>query len=126
MTTALIVDDSGVIRKITRSLLEEHGFSCLEAEDGSVALERCGESMPDLIMLDWNMPVMSGPDFLEHLRLMDGGQDPIVIFCTTESDISFIQRALERGANDYIMKPFDSTVLKIKLAQLGLIEETFE
>ena len=126
MKTALIVDDSGVIRKITRTLLEKHAFVCTEAEDGSVAVDRCKESMPELVMLDWNMPVMNGPEFLEKLRQMDGGQEPIVIFCTTETDISFIQKALERGANDYIMKPFDATILEIKLSQLGLIDEVPE
>jgi two-component system chemotaxis response regulator CheY len=126
MKTALIVDDSGVIRKITRNLLEKHGFACTEAEDGSVAVDRCKEAMPELVMLDWNMPVMNGPEFLDQLRQMDGGQDPIVIFCTTESDITFIQKALEKGANDYIMKPFDASILDIKLSQLGLIEEVPE
>jgi two-component system chemotaxis response regulator CheY len=123
MKTALIVDDSGVIRKITKNLLEKHDFSCTEAEDCSVAVDRCKESMPELVMLDWNMPVMNGPEFLEIMRQMDGGQDPIVIFCTTETDVTFIQKALEKGANDYIMKPFDATILEIKLSQLGLIDE---
>jgi two-component system chemotaxis response regulator CheY len=77
--------------------------------------------MPDAILLDWNMPVMSGMEFLRTLRQMDGGQTPVVVFCTTENDLAHIQEAIEAGANEYIMKPFDSEIIESKFSQVGLI-----
>ena len=73
------------------------------------------------IGLDWNMPVMSGIEFLEKLRMLDNGDSPRVVFCTTENDIQHIQRALEAGANEYIMKPFDSDIIETKFRQIGLL-----
>ena len=121
MKTCLIVDDSRVIRKVARKILENLGFACLEAEDGQQAVEACSNAMPDVILLDWNMPVMNGIEFLKSLRDMVGGDTPIVLFCTTENDINHIQLALTAGANEYIMKPFDSDILKEKFAQVGLM-----
>lgn len=121
MKTCLIVDDSAVIRKVSRKILTEFQFACDEAENGRKALEACEKRMPDLIMLDWNMPVMSGIEFLPQLRAMPGGHRPHVIFCTTENDFSFIEKALLAGANEYIMKPFDKEIIESKLQQLGLV-----
>jgi two-component system chemotaxis response regulator CheY len=73
------------------------------------------------VLLDWNMPVMSGIDFLRTLRHARDGMMPVVIFCTTENDIQHIQEAIEAGANEYIMKPFDSDIIQAKLAQVGLL-----
>src|SRR3546814_14051088 len=77
--------------------------------------------MPDAILLDWNMPVMNGIDFLRRLRRVDGGAEPVVVFCPTEKDFSFIQEALEAGANEYIMKPFDREIVETKFEQAGLL-----
>ena len=77
--------------------------------------------MPDVILLDWNMPVMDGIDFLRELRNLPGGDIPKVIFCTTENDIESIQKAIDAGANEYIMKPFDSEIIQAKFAQVGLL-----
>jgi two-component system chemotaxis response regulator CheY len=118
----LVVDDSRVVRKVARRIVEDLGFACDEAEDGQKAYEACLQAMPDAILLDWNMPVMSGIDFLEKLRAMPGGQTPKVVFCTTENDMAHIQRAMTAGANEYIMKPFDSDIIKSKFSQIGLIE----
>lgn len=118
----LVVDDSRVVRKVTRRIVEDLKFECEEAEDGQKAYEACQASMPNVIILDWNMPVMSGIEFLEKLRAMENGDFPKVIFCTTENDMSHIQRAMQTGANEYIMKPFDSEIIETKFAQLGLIE----
>ena len=120
MKTCLIVDDSRVVRKVARKILEDLGFSCSEAEDGQQALDACLASMPQTILLDWNMPVMNGIDFLRKLRATPGGDAPKVVFCTTENDFSFIQEALAAGANEYIMKPFDSDIVQSKLSQIGL------
>lgn len=122
MKTCLVVDDSRVVRKVARKIVEELGFTCSEAEDGKVAMEHCArEGMPDAVLLDWNMPVMSGIEFLRRLRKMTGGNKPKVVFCTTESDLSHIQEALSSGADEYIMKPFDSEIIETKFAQVGLL-----
>lgn len=121
MKTCLVVDDSRVVRKVARRIVEDLGFQAIEAEDGVVALDECRKQMPDSVLLDWNMPNMTGIEFLEALRKEDGGDKPLVIFCTTENDMSFIQRALEAGANEYIMKPFDGDIIQTKFEQVGLL-----
>jgi two-component system chemotaxis response regulator CheY len=122
MKTCLIVDDSKVIRMMARRMLEEFEFDVDEAEDGRVALEACKERFPDIILLDWNMPVMNGLEFLQELRKLPGGDGPVVVFCTTVNDVPHIEQAIQSGANEYIMKPFDSDILRSKFAQVGLIE----
>ena len=122
MKTCLIVDDSRVIRKVARQIFESIGYSCEEAENGQIALDMCKAKLPNFVLLDWNMPVMNGLDFLRAMRLLPGGDEPIVVFCTTENDLSHIQQALAAGSNEYIMKPFDADIIKGKLEQLGLLE----
>jgi len=122
MKSCLIVDDSRVIRKVARQIFDSVGFSCDEAEDGKQALESCQAKLPDIVLLDWNMPVMDGIEFLRALRKMPGGNVPVVVFCSTENDIQHIQEALATGANEYIMKPFDADIVRSKLVQLGVIE----
>ena len=121
MKSCLIVDDSKVIRMVARKILQELEFETEEAADGKQALDACIANMPDAILLDWNMPVMSGIEFLRELRVLDGGDTPIVVFCTTENDIEHIQEAIEAGANEYIMKPFDSEIIQAKFTQVGLL-----
>lgn len=111
----LIVDDSSLVRKILRKILTGLGFEIDEAENGQIALEKCQSRMPAVIFLDWNMPVMDGLEFLKTLRHTEGGRDPAVIFCTTETDVDHIQKALANGANEYLMKPFDRESLVAKL-----------
>jgi len=121
MKTCLIVDDSKVIRMVARKILHELEFETLEAADGQQALDECKKKFPDVVLLDWNMPVMDGLEFLTALRALPGGDEPIVVFCTTENDMEHIQKAIESGANEYIMKPFDGEIVKAKFAQVGLI-----
>ncbi len=102
-------------------MLEGLNFAVSEAGDGQEALTTCRETMPDAILLDWNMPVMNGLDFLKALREEDGGGAPIVVFCTTENDIDHITMAINAGANEFIMKPFDKDILAAKLAEVGLV-----
>jgi two-component system, chemotaxis family, chemotaxis protein CheY len=122
MKTCLVVDDSSVVRKIARRILEALGFEVTEAEDGEKALEVCKQAMPTAVLLDWNMPVMDGYEFLGHLRRMPGGDAPKVVFCTTENGMDHISRALDAGANEYIMKPFDKDIVAAKFQEVGLIE----
>ncbi|BBB95083.1 MULTISPECIES: response regulator [Bradyrhizobium] len=121
MKTCLVVDDSGVVRKIARRILEGMEFTVIEAEDGAVALEACKRALPDAVLLDWNMPVMDGFEFLVQLRRMPGGDQPKVVFCTTENGIDHISRALHAGANEYIMKPFDKDIVIAKFQEVGLL-----
>lgn len=120
--TCLVVDDSRVVRKVARKIIEDLGFACEEAEDGAFARDACEKSMPDAILLDWNMPNMSGIEFLKVLRAMPGGDTPKVVFCTTENDMKHIMMAMEAGANEYIMKPFDGEIIQNKFEQIGLID----
>ena len=121
MSYCLIVDDSRVIRKVSREIVESLGFRVSEAENGEAGLKACQTEMPDVILLDWNMPVMDGYSFLKELRSTPEGQTPKVVFCTTENGLDHITRALEAGADEYVMKPFDKDILAAKLQELGVL-----
>jgi two-component system chemotaxis response regulator CheY len=120
MKSCLIVDDSKVIRKVARRMMEDMGFTIEEAEDGRMALDACERAMPDMVLLDWNMPVMDGLEFLKRLRAGGPGNQPKVVFCTTENSVDHIRAAIDAGADEYIMKPFDRDIIEAKLAQVGL------
>ena len=119
--TCLVVDDSRVVRKVARRILETAGFAVEEAENGRLALDACRRQMPGCVLLDWNMPVMNGIEFLQALRQEFGPEEPPVLFCTTENDISFIEQAIAHGAQEFIMKPFDQEILLGKFEQVGLL-----
>jgi two-component system, chemotaxis family, chemotaxis protein CheY len=117
----LVVDDSRVVRKVARRILEGHGYAVVEAENGVEALNACRDALPRCVLLDWNMPVMNGLAFLKALRAEFGPDDPLVIFCTTENEVAQISQAIAQGAQEYIMKPFDEEILIGKFAQMGLL-----
>lgn len=117
----LIVDDSRVVRKVARRILETHGFRVEEAENGAEALDACRRGLPHCILLDWNMPVMNGLEFLQAVRAEFGESGPPVVFCTTENDVGSISAAIEYGAQEYLMKPFDEDLLVGKFTQAGLL-----
>jgi two-component system chemotaxis response regulator CheY len=119
--TCLIVDDSRIIRKVARRIVEGLGFEVDEAADGAEALAYCASVMPDIVLLDWNMPVMDGLTFLRRLRAQAGGHTPKVLFCTIETAPDRIAEALAAGADDYVMKPFDGEILQSKLAEVGAV-----
>lgn len=121
MKSCLIVDDSKVIRKVARHILETMQFEVAEAADGKEALDYCNVSEPDVILLDWNMPIMSGMDFLKAYRSTFASPSAKVIFCTTENGIGHIQAAIDAGADEYVMKPFDRETLEAKLQIVGCI-----
>jgi two-component system chemotaxis response regulator CheY len=120
MKTCLVVDDSKVIRKVARHILETLDFSVAEAGDGQDALTQVKSSTPDVVLLDWNMPVMSGMEFLKALGDAGLSRRPKVVFCTTENGIGHIKAAIEAGADEYVMKPFDRDTLASKLQIVGL------
>ncbi|GAO79626.1 chemotaxis regulator - transmits chemoreceptor signals to flagelllar motor components CheY [Sphingopyxis sp. C-1] len=117
-----MVDDSKVIRKVARHILESMAFAVDEAADGQEALTFCRANRPDVILLDWNMPVMSGMEFLGAFNDLDYGHEerPRVVFCTTENSIDHIRAAIEAGADEYVMKPFDRETLEGKLQLVGI------
>ena len=119
---ALIVDDSRFVRGHLRGLLEEKGIECAEAADGQAGMDQLnsGDSF-DLALVDWNMPVMNGLEMLKQLRA-EGYGDIKVMMVTTEAENDFILRALDAGADEYLMKPFDDEALTEKLSMLGLVE----
>ena len=121
MKTCLIVDDSRVVRKVAARIISDLKFNIAEAGDGASALKICRENMPDAILLDWNMPVMNGLDFLRALRREEGGKHPLVVFCSIENDAEHINEALRSGADEFIMKPFDADILESKFAEVGLV-----
>jgi two-component system chemotaxis response regulator CheY len=119
---ALIVDDSRFVRGFLRGLLIEHGIDCEEAADGQAGIDRLHAGMPfDIALVDWNMPVMNGLEMLQQMRA-DGFTEVKVMMVTTEAENEFIIRALDAGADEYLMKPFDDEALSEKLAMLGLVE----
>jgi two-component system chemotaxis response regulator CheY len=121
MKTCLVVDDSKVIRKVARHILEALDFSVEEAGDGQEALTHVTTNpAPDVILLDWNMPVMSGIEFLRALGETDLPRRPKVVFCTTENGSAHIRAAIEAGADEYVMKPFDRDTIESKLQIVGV------
>jgi two-component system chemotaxis response regulator CheY len=123
---ALIVDDSRFVRGFLRGMLEERGIECAEAGDGQAGLDQLHAQLRDgapfdLALVDWNMPVMDGLEMLKQLRA-EGFGALKVMMVTTEAENEFILRALDAGADEYLMKPFDDEALNEKLAMLGLVE----
>jgi two-component system chemotaxis response regulator CheY len=117
----LIVDDSRMIRKISRRIVESLGYEVSEAENGQEALAKCEDTMPDLVLLDWEMPVMTGVECVAALRRMTGGHRPKVVFCTMKGTKPDIREGLEAGADEYVIKPFDYDIMLAKLQRIGAI-----
>ena len=120
--TCLVVDDSSVVRKVLSKIITELGFKTSQAENGQAALDACNEALPDVVLLDWNMPVMNGMQFFENFLEIEDHEDTRVIFCTTENELDKISEAIAKGADEYIMKPFDKDILEEKFKQVGLID----
>ncbi len=119
--TCLIVDDSRVVRRISRQIVESLGFQVIEAENGEEALARCRADMPGLILLDWDMPIMTGIQFISQLRALPAPHRPKAVFCTSRSDTQDIFKGIEAGADEYVTKPFTEASLKAKLERIGAI-----
>jgi len=119
---ALIVDDAKVVRVALSRMMNQLGYETVKAEDGQQALDAMAEhSDTDVVMLDWNMPVMNGYDFLVAMRDMpEHATSPKVIMVTTETGMPQMLKALAGGADEYIMKPFDKDMVAGKLEMVGL------
>lgn len=120
---ALVIDDSRAMRAILRSMLVPRGFRVAEAGDGREALDKLAEiGMPDVALVDWNMPVMTGIDFVRAVRA-DPKYDAVrLLMVTTESETAQVMRALEAGANEFVMKPFTEEIILSKLELAGVVE----
>jgi two-component system chemotaxis response regulator CheY len=119
---ALVVEDSTTIRMILCRYLQKMNIEVTEATDGQVALDRLKEmAPPDVILVDWNMPVMSGIDFIREIRNMRTYDLVPLIMVTTNSEGVYLSTALDAGANEYIQKPCTFDVLREKLDQMGIL-----
>jgi two-component system, chemotaxis family, chemotaxis protein CheY len=121
MHACLLVDDSRVVRKVMGQIIQPLGFVVHEAENGAEALQVLQSHTINVVMLDWNMPLMNGLECLQKLRAHASMHQPKVIFCTTENEMEKIQQALDAGADEYVMKPFDADIIRGKFEQLGLL-----
>jgi len=121
---ALIIDDSKALRAIVGKLVKGLGFEVLEAGNGREALEQLkSNGAVDLSLVDWNMPDMNGIEFIQAVRAQDQYNDMKVMVITTQTEIDHVTRALESGANEYLMKPFTRDALLVKLQMLGIVNE---
>ncbi len=121
MALAMVIDDSSATRMILARILGELGYTVEKAENGADALHKLSKmSRPELILIDWNMPVMNGYEFLVKARSMPEYDDVTMMMVTTETEIEQVLKALEAGANEYVMKPFTKDIIDEKLSLLGL------
>jgi len=116
---ALVVDDSSTMRKVLKSILVSAGFEVIEAKCGAEALERLQQGHSDLALLDWNMPAMSGLELLEKVRADNSCDAMKIMMVTTESEAEQLDKALQVGADEYVMKPFTRDVILDKLQLIG-------
>ena len=126
MRIFLIVDDSPVVRKVGNRILSDLGFSVVEAGTGEQALEYARRQLPDVVLIDWKLGLMSGTEFLEEFMKIPGCNETEILYCTSEIAIPEMTKAKRLGADAFIMKPFDHEVLKHKLTEIGLIEKPNE
>lgn len=119
---AMVIDDSRAMRSILRRIVTELGFECVEAADGQDALDKMSEGpIPDLALIDWNMPVLDGLSFVTSVRENRDWRDVTLMMVTTEGEHAQIVRALAAGAHEYVIKPFTPDAIQEKLQLLGLV-----
>jgi two-component system, chemotaxis family, chemotaxis protein CheY len=121
MKQCLVVDDSRIMRKIARVIFESLDFAVEEAEDGVAALNLCRRKMPDAVFLDGNLPNKSGLEFMRAVRREASSGKPLMLVSLIENDIGQISEAVEAGADDYVLKPYDPDTVRAKFAESGLI-----
>lgn len=121
MKLCLVVDDSSVIRKVARCILEKFELRTREAADGQQALAHCARSMPDAILFDSGMPDIGALEFIRRLRRMPGGRAVRIVLSMTEYDADQISQVLRQGADDILLKPFDTGLMQIRFQNVGVI-----
>ena len=115
MATCIIADDSKIMRMLLSKIMSNFGYNVFEAEDGGDLLELCAKNTPDLIICDWQLPLIDGVDVLLKIRSDKKIKQPIFIFCSYIKDVEIISQALSAGADDFIMRPFDEDIIASKL-----------
>ena len=119
---ALVVDDSRAMRMVLRRIVSGLGFDVVEAGNGQEALDAVDAGpVPDVALVDWNMPVMDGLEFVMAVRSRPELRGMTLMMVTTESEHGQIVRALAAGAHEYVIKPFTPDAIAEKLALLGLV-----
>lgn len=119
----VIADDSKIIRMVLSKIFLGLGFEVFEAEDGEDVIEKCIENQPEVVVMDWWLPIIDGIDVLYKIRNSKQIRAPKIIFCSSNTDPEKISEALQGGADDYLMKPFDEEIIKSKLIILGIMKE---
>ncbi len=122
--SVLVIDDSRAVRTIIRAILQEMNLEVVEAANGQEGIDRLRQFLDiDLVLVDWNMPVMDGLEFIVAVRADKANDLVRIVMVTTETESSQINRALAAGANEYVMKPFTKDVLVAKLSMLDMFGE---
>ena len=124
MPNAMAIDDSKAIRMILSRSLTKLGYDVCTAPDGKAALEILQTQAPDLalVLVDWNMPEMDGLEFIKRMRAMPRYASASLMMVTTETEVDQMVRALEAGANEYVMKPFTDEIIADKLRLMGVLQ----
>ncbi len=115
MSSCLIADDSKIMRMLLAKIMENFGYAVTEAEDGEDLMQQCEKNMPDLIISDWNLPLVDGIDVLYKIRADKKSKQPVFFFCSYLKNPEIINQAMEGGADDFIMRPFDEDIIASKL-----------
>ena len=121
MLKCLSADDSKIMLMLLRKIIENFGFEVSEAEDGEDVLEQCVSFNPDLIISDWNLPLIDGIDVLYKIRTDRKIKQPKFMFCSYVSETAIMRQAIDAGADDFILRPFDEDIIAGKLAILGML-----
>lgn len=123
MTSCIIADDSKIIRMLLSKIMNNFGYEVTEVENGEELLSQCAKNMPNLIICDWNMPLVDGIDVLLKIRSDKKIKQPLFIFCSYITDTNIIAQALNAGADDFIMRPFDEDIIASKLKILKVLKD---
>lgn len=119
----MIADDSPVIRKVARRIIEDMGFVVVEAEDGEQAVALCNENMPDGILIDWDMPGFDGLEVVEYLARHQDAERLKMLFCTSQVMVPVMTKAKRAGAHGFLLKPFNRAHIEAKFREVGLLED---
>ena len=121
MPSCIVADDSKIMRMLLSKIMENFGYTVQEAEDGEDLLEQCAQAMPDLIISDWNLPLIDGIDVLYKIRTDKKIKQPVFMFCSYLKDTSIMEQAVAAGADDFIMRPFDEDIIAAKLKMVRFL-----
>lgn len=122
MPSCIVADDSKIMRMLLSKIMENFGYTVDEAEDGEDLLEQCAKNMPDLIISDWQLPLIDGIDVLYKIRSDKKVKQPVFMFCSYQKDRDIMEQAVAGGADDFIMRPFDEDIIASKLKMIRFLK----